>query len=46
MKIKITFEFLTCEIRIFETTSNRETTKIKVVDFKNLCNFIADKIFI
>ena len=38
MKIKITFEFLTFEIQIFQTTSDRETTKTKVVDFEKLCN--------
>jgi hypothetical protein len=39
---KITFEFLTFKIRIFETTSDGETTKIKGVDHETLYNFVVD----
>jgi hypothetical protein len=40
------FEFLKFEIQILWTTSDRETTKIKVVDLEKLWNFIVDNFFI
>ena len=43
---KIIFEFLTFEIWIFQTTSDGETTKMKVVDHEKLWNFVADNFFI
>jgi hypothetical protein len=36
LSMKITFEFLTFEIKILQTTSDGETTKTKVVDLKKL----------
>ena len=36
------FEVLTFEIRIFQMTSNGETTKMKVVHLEKLYNFIVD----
>jgi hypothetical protein len=44
--IKIMFEFLTLEIQFFQTTSDGETTKTKVVDFEKLYNFVVDNFFI
>jgi hypothetical protein len=38
--------FLTFEIRIFQTTSDVETTKTKVVVIEKLCNFIVNDFFI
>jgi hypothetical protein len=43
---KITFEFLTSEILIFQTTLDVETTKTKVIDLKKLYNFVIDNFFI
>ena len=40
------FEFLKFEIWIFRTTSDGETTKIKVVDLEKLYNFVVDNFFI
>jgi hypothetical protein len=37
------FEFLKFEFQNFQTTSHGETTKIKVVDPKNLYNFLVDQ---
>jgi len=36
------FEFLMLEIRFFETTSDGETTKTKVVDLVKLYNFVGN----
>jgi hypothetical protein len=43
---KTTSEFHKFKIRIFKTTSNRKTTKIKVLGIKKLWNFIVDKILV
>jgi len=43
---KITFEFLTFEIRIFQMTLDGETTKTKVVDLEKLYNFVVENLFI
>jgi hypothetical protein len=40
------FEYLKFEIRIFQTTSDGETTKTKAVDLKKLYNFVVDNFFI
>jgi len=37
--------FLTFEIRIFQTTSDGEMTKTKFVDLKKLLNFVVDNFF-
>jgi hypothetical protein len=42
----ITLELLTFEIRIFQTSSDEETVKTKVVGLKKLCNFVVDNLFI
>ena len=40
------FEFLKFKIWIFQTTSDEQTTKMKVVDLEKLYNFIVDNFFI
>ena len=40
---KFTFEFLTFGIQNFETISDRESNKTKVVDFNNIYNFAVEK---
>jgi hypothetical protein len=40
------FEFLKFKTQFFQTISDGETTKTKVVDTKKLYNFIVDNIFI
>ena len=39
-------KFPTFEIQNFQTDSDRETTKMKVVDLEKLCNFVVDNFFI
>jgi hypothetical protein len=39
------FEFLTFEIQNFRMTLDGESTKIKVVDLKNLYKFVANNLF-
>ena len=46
LSTKTTFEFLKFEFQNFQTTSDRETTKIKVVDLEKLWNFIVHNFFI
>jgi hypothetical protein len=41
---KITFKFVTFEIRIFQTISDGETTKTKVIDLEKSYNFVIDNI--
>ena len=43
--MKTTFEFLKFKIQIFQTTSDVETIKMKVVDLEKLYNFIGDNFF-
>jgi hypothetical protein len=38
---KSMFQFLIFEIRIFQTTSDAEMTKTKIVDLKKLWNFVV-----
>jgi len=40
------FEFLKFEIQILQTTSDKKTYNIKVVDLEKLWNFIVQKFFI
>jgi hypothetical protein len=40
------FEFLTFEIQNFQTASDGETTKTKIVDLEKLYNFIDDNFLI
>ena len=39
-------KFPTFEIQNFQTASDGEMAKTKVVDLKKLCNFVADNFFI
>jgi hypothetical protein len=39
---KITFEFLTFEIWIFQTTLDEKNGKTKVIDLKKLQNFVVE----
>jgi hypothetical protein len=43
---KIMFEFLTFEIQNFQTASDGETTKTKIVDLEKLYNFVDDNFLI
>jgi hypothetical protein len=43
---KTTFEFSKFKIQILYTTSDGETTKMKVIDLEKLWNFVADNFFI
>jgi hypothetical protein len=44
--MKIMFEFLTLEIQFFQTTSDGEMTKTKVVYLEKLYNFVVDNFII
>ena len=43
---KISFDFVKFKIWIFQTTSDGEMPKTKVVDIEKLCNFVVDNFFI
>jgi len=43
---KTVFEFLTFQIWIFQTTSDGETAKMKVLNLEKLYDFIVDNFFI
>ena len=43
--MKSTFEYFKFEIWIFQTTSDGETTKVKVVDLEKFWNFVVDNLF-
>jgi hypothetical protein len=44
--MKSTSTFLKFEIWIFQTTSDGETAKIKVIDLEKLWNFVVDNFLI